>query len=523
MRQSKRIALNTLTSWIGTFVNAAVLIFLTKFLLHRLGQDQFGMLRYILTLQGSLVILDLGLGGTLNRFASQLLTAQDINKLNAVFSLVFFLFLALGALAGVIMTCMGFILPSLVMNGSDELYAAGFVLIGYIGWTIALRFWSYAPRGLLFGAQRYDIVNGIQVVAAMLRAGGIVFLFMTSDSCGLGTIGICFLLSAVFETGLTWIFAKKQFPPMKIGVRTLSRAIAREVFGFSASVLLMGVTTMLIINAPTFLAGRLCQPEDIAYISIALLVLNQLQAVAGAFAFTLIPVAGKYATLKDQNTLRQIIITGTKFCATICFPVGAVTIILARPLFEWFDSSFGWAWGLLGIMTLPILVRATQRVPFSVLLGAGSVKLLAIGQIVVVLAIGFLSWLFAVYFQWGLYGIALGSAVPIFIFSATYQPFHACRQVGLNWLTFLWQAYGCVVLWTIPSTILGLVLLRVMYPSGLIMMALEGVLCMLVFVPFAWWLVLTPRDRDQVIGIFRRKLSPGEVAKEPEEVQAGVQ
>ncbi len=86
MQQSKRIAINTLSSWIGMFANAAVLIFLTKFLLNRLGPVKFGMLRYVLTIQGSLLFLDLGLGATLNRFVSQLLAANDVWQLNAKIS-----------------------------------------------------------------------------------------------------------------------------------------------------------------------------------------------------------------------------------------------------------------------------------------------------------------------------------------------------------------------------------------------------------------------------------------------------
>ena len=104
MRQSKIIAINTVSNWLGMFANSAVLIFLAKFLLGKIGIDQFGMFQYVLTMQGSLMFLDLGLGATLNRFVSRLLAVEDVKRLNAAISFTLLLFFGLGITAAVVLT-----------------------------------------------------------------------------------------------------------------------------------------------------------------------------------------------------------------------------------------------------------------------------------------------------------------------------------------------------------------------------------------------------------------------------------
>jgi len=273
--------------------------------------------------------------------------------------------------------------------------------------------------------------------------------------------------------------------------------------------LLMGVTTMLIVNMPTFFAGKLYGSEYVAFLSLTVLVLSQIQLISGGFAFALIPVAGKYGVLKDQNVLKDIMVRGTKFCAMICFPIGVIAVIFGQPLFEWFKEGFGWTWALLAIMMLPLLLRTTQRVSFSVLMGARSVKGLALGQIILVFVIGLLSWLFAVYFNMQLYGIALGSAVPIFLFSVIFAPAYACRQIGMNWPDYLARAYGRILLCTVPSAAAGLALIQVAYPEGLLMICLEGLVCLTLFAVCAWWFALSSSEREQVLALFRRTGVPG--------------
>lgn len=515
MQQSKRIALNTLSSWGVTAVNGVVLIFITKFLLDRLGIEQFGLLRYVLTVEASLLFLDLGLGATLNRFVSRALATHDGTQVNAVVTLSAGLFFVLGLLAGLILAVLRSYLPVLLEGATPELYATGRDLMICIGAMLTLRFWGYAPRGLLFGHQRHDLVNLIQCVSILLRAGLLVSLVMTYQDRGLQMVGVAFMAGALIETSCLWIVAKRVYPAMRIKIDVITSSMMKQFFGFSAYVLLMAITTILIVNAPTLIAGKLYGPQAVAFISLPLLVLNQIQNIAGGFAFTLIPVAGKLGELADRSALRELVVRGTKYCALIAFPIGAIATIFGEPLFEWFEEGFGWTWTLLAILVFPIMMRTTQRVTYSVLVGAGSLKWLAIGQIGVVVAIFGLSLGLAVKLDMGLHGIALGTAFPILIFAFFFQPMYACRQMGLRWFHYLAAAYPSVLLCTVLTGVAACLLRWFAYPNGLLMIIVEGAVCMVVFMGFAWRLALSANDRKRFAGLFRRGQTRKEGANSP--------
>jgi O-antigen/teichoic acid export membrane protein len=504
MKQAKQIAINTVSSWIALFVSATVMIFLTKFLLHRLGIEQFGMFRYVITIQGSLMFLDLGLGATLNRFTSQLLTTKDYEHLNSVASFGCSMFLALGILAGATMVGLGHILPMLVTDATNELYSSGYLLMCCTGGTLAVRFWGYSARGLLYGSQRYDLVNAVQTGGAILRAVVVTSLFLMFPSSGLVTIGLSFLACDAIETTSVWVLTKRQIPSLRLSISTINKAVVKEVIQFSVFVLIMAVTTILIWNVPMFLTGRFYGPQALAFLSLPLLLLEQIQRIAGGFGFSLIPVAGKYEALGKAEMLRVLTIKGTKYCAVLCFPVGILAVIFGHPIFEWFKEGFGWTWALLGILMLPYLIRTTQRPSFSVLMGAKSIRALAIGQIPIVATIAVLGWLFAKYFEMGLYGVVLGAAIPILLFNFFFQPMYACYQVRLKWLSYMVEAYGRVVLGTVPAAVIGVALVWYAYPNSLIMIIFEWLMCMLIFAACAWWFVLSPEERLQIRGLLKR-------------------
>lgn len=505
MKQTKQIAINTVSSWIALFASAAVMIFLTKFLLHRLGTERFGIFRYVLTIQGSLMFLDLGLGATLNRFTSQMLAVKDYEHLNRIASFGFIMFFGLGILAGAVMVGLGHILPMLVTDATAQLYSRGYLLMCCIGGMLALRFWGYSARGLLYGAQRYDLVSVVQAGGAILRAAAVIIFFLILPSAGLFTVGLCFLASAVIEAISMWGFAKYQIPSLRLSISSIDKATVKKVMHFSVFVLIMAVTTMLIWNIPMFLAGRFYGLQAVAFLSLPLLLLEQIQRVSGGFGFSLIPVAGKYEALGKAEMLRVLTVKGTKYCAVLCFPIGVLAVIFGHPLFEWFKEGFGWTWALLGILMLPYLIRMTQRPGFSVLMGAKSIRALAIGQIVVVAVIAVLGWLFAEYFEMGLYGVVLGAAIPILFFNLFFQPMYTCYQVGLKWLSYMVKAYGRVVLGTVPAAVIAIALVRCLYSNSLIVIIIEGLVCMLIFAACAWWFVLSQDERLQIRSLLLKR------------------
>ena len=153
---------------------------------------------------------------------------------------------------------------------------------------------------------------------------------------------------------------------------------------------------------------------------------------------------------------------------------------------------------------VPYLMRMTQRPALSVLMGAKSIRQIALWQTVIVMVIGILAWVFGEYFKLGLHGIVLGVAIPILFYNAIWHTRYVCRQLEIKWRNYMWQSYGRIILGSIPTAVVAVVLVRYAYPHSLAAIILEGLICMLVFAVIAWLFVFLPNERSQILVLLKR-------------------
>src|ERR1700720_1996762 len=79
-----RILKNVASSWAGLAVNVAVGFFLSPFILHRLGDDAFGLWVLIFSLTGYYGLFDFGIRSSLIRYVSKYTATKDYDRLNQV-------------------------------------------------------------------------------------------------------------------------------------------------------------------------------------------------------------------------------------------------------------------------------------------------------------------------------------------------------------------------------------------------------------------------------------------------------
>ena len=77
----KTIISNTLSNWVGMGLSTILSIVLTPFLLSHLGAERYGIYQIVFPITQYLILLELGLRGSIARFASKHIYAQDIKSL----------------------------------------------------------------------------------------------------------------------------------------------------------------------------------------------------------------------------------------------------------------------------------------------------------------------------------------------------------------------------------------------------------------------------------------------------------
>src|SRR3954471_24230368 len=87
---------NVVSSWGGLGVNIAVGFFLSPFILHRLGDDAYGLWVLIFSLTGYYGIFDFGIRSSLVRYVSKFQATGDRDELTRLINTSFFTYTCLG-------------------------------------------------------------------------------------------------------------------------------------------------------------------------------------------------------------------------------------------------------------------------------------------------------------------------------------------------------------------------------------------------------------------------------------------
>src|SRR5229473_3123169 len=98
---------NVASSWTGLAVNVAVGFFLSPFILHRLGDDAFGLWVLIFSLTGYYGLFDFGIRSSLIRYVSKFQATGDKDQLASIINTSLFSY-----------SCLGFFLLLITMVGS---------------------------------------------------------------------------------------------------------------------------------------------------------------------------------------------------------------------------------------------------------------------------------------------------------------------------------------------------------------------------------------------------------------------
>jgi len=92
---SEKIIKNTVYNTIGRFWGILVVLFLTPYIVNRLGVERYGIWALLTSLVGYIGFLDLGIGGSYVRYIAEYYTQKDYSKVNFVINTGFLFCLGL--------------------------------------------------------------------------------------------------------------------------------------------------------------------------------------------------------------------------------------------------------------------------------------------------------------------------------------------------------------------------------------------------------------------------------------------
>jgi O-antigen/teichoic acid export membrane protein len=237
------VAHNAVLNFLGLALPLALAFFVMPIAARYLGAARFGLLGLAWAVTEYLTLFDLGLGRALVKFIADALD-RDRQTLNEIVSLSVAAQVAMGLVGGIAFLVAAPALVHRVFQIGSEMAADATAVFQIVGLSVPVVLLTSAQRGILEGAQRFDLSATIKMLssAVSLCIPAIGALYGVS----LPAIMVGILVSRLLICAAYTVAIRRALPGLSL-VRRGEWAVARRIFSFGAWVLVSNTISPLLV------------------------------------------------------------------------------------------------------------------------------------------------------------------------------------------------------------------------------------------------------------------------------------
>jgi len=396
------LARNSVLNLAGQLVPLGVAVLASPFIVRGLGDDRFGILAIAWIVLGSFGLFDLGLGRATTRFVAEALGRGDASLVPTLVWNAVLVQAAFGVVGGATLLGVAPALAHRVLTIPVELEAETVRCFVLLSAAVPAVLVSGTFRGALEAAQRFDLVNAVQVPANVAS----YLLPLAGLGLGLDLAGIVALLLAARVTGMAGfaLLCARVFPGLA-RPRRVQSDVLRRLLGFGGWIMASSVTIPILTYLERVLIASLIAASALTYYAVPLEVIGRVSVLPASLALTLFP-AFSALQASHPDRLGGLASRATKYVLACATPVLLLLFVFAPGLLSvWIGPEFAERSATaMRLLAVGAGLNALAHVPLAAVQGLGRPDLkvkLDLVEITVFFALAW--WLIP---GWGIVGAA---------------------------------------------------------------------------------------------------------------------
>jgi len=446
----RHIARNVLYNWFGTIATMAVGLFLSPFIIHRLGNVAYGVWVLAIGVMAYLGLLDLGMQSAVLRFVSKGHTQNDHQGASESISAALWVRLQISALILVLSAGLAAVFP-LIFKVPAELAGDARKAILLTGVKMAITMSIGVVAGVLSALNRYDLQNYLSIVQTAVRVIGVVAVLRTGH--GIVAIAVCELIAVlIYNALLVWV-AHRLYPQLQILLNRPKRETLKRIWTYSSYAFLTTVAIQLIYQTDYIVVGKFVSVAAVTYYAIGYSLCSYTSQAINSMGATFVPAASTYEAAGDTNSLLMLYKNGTRATLAVSLPILITLMVRGRSFIGlWMGPQYSHSSGtVLIILCSTFLFVFANRTAQAIAFGVEKHKMgaiWAIGEGVVNLSLSIV-----LARRYGIYGVAIGTAIPSLLVNVVLWPGYISKLVGLSYSEVVWKVWAPVYLSSVPFAI----------------------------------------------------------------------
>ena len=401
------------------------------FLMRTLGEHYYGMWLIIGTILGYFQLLNFGFSSATQRYLTKYKAQNDLEGINQVLSNATLIFSVSGVVA-LGFTLLIWYLPQFFIDDVKDL-ATLKVIVLLIGVKIALTFPSYGFSGLIVANLRQDIRNLITISTLIIRTAAIFTWVSKSEDIIYLALITC--IADLICVASTVAYAISLQPGLVIRRAYLNKKGIKELFHYSAFSFLIWLSDQLRFSVDNLVIAANLSLSAITIYAIPVRLVTMANQVLLSLLSMLTPLLTLHHAAGNTEILKRDLQRALEFSMCIGFTLGGGLILLGESFVTlWIGHSYPEISTLLYIFAFITILGTVQSPMIAYLYAVNKHSFYAALNIFDGVANLVLSLLLVRYI--GLFGVALGTVLPMLITKIFIQPVYVCNLLAINKKSF---------------------------------------------------------------------------------------
>lgn len=495
----RQIARNVFSNWVATAATMAVGFFLSPYIVHRLGDQAYGIWVLAMSSINYLSMLDLGMRSSVLRHISKGHTQGDHEASSSAISGALWVRLQLSVVVFLLTAALTYLFP-ILFKVPPQFAESARVAIFIVGVNLSLGMTMTVFGGVLSGLNRYDLQTAVTLLQIVLRVTGVVLVLR--HGYGIVAIAVCEFVAAFISNLLLVLLARRIYPQMRVRFRRPEREVLRSLWSYSLYAFLTTVALQLVYQTDNLVVGSFVSVSAVTFYAIGNSLCRYTDQFGGALCQSFVPAASTYDAAGDKSRLQSLYRVGTRASMALSLPILATLLVRGRTFIGlWMGPQYMQISGtVLIILAVALVFSQANTTAFAIAFGTGNHKAVAkwaIGEGVANLTLSILlvHWI-------GIYGVAIGTLVPNLVTQLLLWPPYIARLNGLTVRQIFFEVWGPMLLSAIPFAVVSY-LVNLRYPPHSIVMFFAQTVAMLPVFLLAIAVVFREQVRGRVLPAVR--------------------
>ena len=338
MSKARVYARNLAANWIGHGASMVVLFFLSPFVIHTLGNIQYGIWSLLTVLTGYMGILDLGVRASTGRHVTLYIGKKDHKSVDETIRTSLAFFSAVGILIVAIGATLGWLFPNAFSSVPIEYHALVRLLLPILALNMWITTFGSVFASVLIAHDRFDLGNAVGLVTLAIRTAGTVLVL----NAGMGLLGLTLIVVGCNVLGVivTWMLARRIYRRLRIWPFVFSKPRMREILGYGVAAFVSAIAFKIIGQTDLVIVGAVIGVEQVTIYSVGAMLIYYSSTFIGQIGGTFFPPVQRAVAKGEIGSARWLFFRQVRLSMILGVPMYVGFIVFAEPFIRlWMFST----------------------------------------------------------------------------------------------------------------------------------------------------------------------------------------